>query len=80
MKKVNKLWFENERIFIETADGKTQSQPICFFPRLQCATDIQREEWFESRFGLHWEKIDEDISFESFTWDDSDPFTLFHYV
>ena len=80
MKTVNKLWFDNERIFIETAGGETQSQPMRFFPRLQCATDIQRADWIESHFGLHWEKIDEDISFESFTWDDSDPLTLFHHV
>ena len=80
MKTVSKLWFDNERIFIEIADGKIQSQPIRFFPRLQCATDIQRAEWTESRFGLHWEKIDEDISFESFTWDDNDSLTLFHPI
>ena len=80
MKKIKKLWFDDERIFIETADGDRQSQPMRFFPRLQCATDIQREEWTESYFGLHWEKIDEDISFESFTWDDNDPLTLFHPI
>ena len=80
MKTVNKLWFDNERIFIETADGEMQSQPMRFFPRLQSATDIQRAEWTESHFGLHWEMIDEDISFESFTWDDNDPSTLFHHV
>jgi len=36
-----------------------------FFPRLRQATNIQRSEWKASHFGLHWEKIDEDISFES---------------
>jgi len=80
MKTVNKLWFDNERIFIETIDGKKQSQPMRFFPRLQCATDNQRAKWTESHFGLHWEKIDEDISFESFSWGDNDPLTLFHNV
>ena len=79
MKTVNKLWFDNERIYIETADGKMQSQPMRFFPRLQYATDIQRAEWTESYFGLHWENIDEDISFESFTWDDNDPLSLFNH-
>jgi hypothetical protein len=78
MKKVKKLWFENERIFIETAEGNIQSQPVRFYPRLQQASDRQRSEWTESHFGLHWENIDEDVSFESFTWDDNDPLTLYH--
>jgi len=80
MKKINKLWFDDERIYIETMNGEIQSQPLRFFPRLRQATSIQRSEWTASRFGLHWKKIDEDISFESFTWDDNDPLTLYHHV
>jgi hypothetical protein len=80
MKTINKLWFANDRIFIETTDGKVSSQPMLFFPHLRNATDIQRAEWTESHFGLHWEKIDEDISFESFEWEDCDPLTLYHHV
>jgi hypothetical protein len=78
MKTVKKLWFENERIYIETVGGEVQSQPMRFFPRLRQATDGQRSKWTESHCGLHWENIDEDISFESFTWDDNDPLTLYH--
>jgi hypothetical protein len=80
MKTVNNLWFNDDRIFIETTTGEVHSQPMRFFPRLQQATDLQREEWTESHFGLHWEKIDEDISFESFAWKDNDPLTLYHQV
>jgi len=76
MKTINKLWFDDERIYIETDIGEVLSQPLRFFPRLRQATKIQRLEWTASSFGLHWEKIDEDISFESFTWDDNDPLTL----
>ena len=78
MKSVNKLWFENERIYIETISGYVHSQPMIFFPRLQQATNDERSQWTESHFGLHWEKIDEDISFESFNWNDNDPHTLFY--
>ncbi|MDR0792724.1 MAG: DUF2442 domain-containing protein [Chitinophagaceae bacterium] len=80
MKTINNLWFNDDRIFIETTTGEVRSQPMQFFPRLQQATDLQRKEWTESHFGLHWEKIDEDISFESFTWDDNDPLTLYHQI
>jgi|TergutMp193P3_1026864.scaffolds.fasta_scaffold50300_1 hypothetical protein len=80
MKTVKRLWFEDERIYIETMSGEIQSQPLCFFPRLRQADDRQRSQWTESHFGLHWEKMDEDISFESFTWGDNDPLTLYHSV
>ena len=80
MNTVKTLWFDDERIIIETMTGEILSQPMRFFPRLRQATDKQRSEWAESHFGLHWEKIDEDISFESFTWEDDDPLTLYHHV
>ena len=79
MKTINKLWFDDERIYVESTSGEIQSQSLRFFPRLRQATAIQRSEWTASYFGLHWDKIDEDISFESFTWGDNDPLTLYHH-
>ncbi|MDR0994930.1 MAG: DUF2442 domain-containing protein [Tannerella sp.] len=78
METIKGLWFEDGRIFIETAQGKVLSQSMKFFPRLSKANEVQRSEWSASPFGLHWEKLDEDISFESFTWSDNDPLTLYH--
>jgi len=77
MKTVKRLWFENERIFIETINGEILSQPLQFFRRLKNATKLQQTQWSESPFGVHWENIDEDISFESFYWADNDPKALF---
>jgi hypothetical protein len=77
MKTVNRVWFENNRIFIEILNGEILSQPMRFFKRLAKATDEQRSQWSESPFGLHWNKIDEDISFESFRWNDNDKFSLY---
>jgi len=79
MKTVRKLWFENERIYIETVDGMVRSQPLAFFPRLKQATNKERSQWTESYFGIHWEKVDEDISFESFNWGENNPLTLYHH-
>jgi hypothetical protein len=79
MKTIQNLWFADERIFIETAKGEILSQSMRFFRRLRQATDAQRSEWTESHFGIHWEKIDEDISFESFTWDDNDLLSLYSW-
>jgi hypothetical protein len=77
MKTVNKLWFSRGRIYIDK-DGKVQNQSLRFFPRLRKATEKQRSKWTESYFGLHWLDINEDISFESFTWKDNDAKTLYH--
>jgi hypothetical protein len=78
--RVKKLWFADDRLFIETTEGKQLSQPMRFFPRLRQASPQQRNEWVESYFGLHWKAIDEDVSFESFTWADDDPHTLYYRV
>ena len=67
----NKLWFTDSLIFIETDTGRVLSQPLRFYPRLARATPAQRSAWTQTPFGLHWPQLDEDISFESFTWDDS---------
>jgi hypothetical protein len=64
--------------FIETIKGERLSQPMRFFPRLQKASVAQKKQWTESSFGLHWNKIDEDISFESFSWADNDATRLYH--
>jgi hypothetical protein len=78
MKIVEKLWFTNDRIFIKTTGGDVQSQPLRFFSRLRNSSNSQRAEWSASPFGIHWNAIDEDISFESFTWPDTDTHTFYH--
>ncbi|MDR2910447.1 MAG: DUF2442 domain-containing protein [Bacteroidales bacterium] len=76
--KVIRLWFTDERLFIETAKNEVFSQLLRFYPRLKGATDEQRGQWEQSYGGLHWQAIDEDISFESFNWPDNDPARLYH--
>jgi hypothetical protein len=66
------LWFDNDRIFMETVDGERKSQHLRFYPRLKNASAQQRNKWTTSPFGLHWEAIDEDISFDSFYFDEND--------
>jgi len=78
MKKVKRLWFTDDRIFIETENNNVQSQLLQFFPRLRAADNSQRADWNESYFGLHWDSIDEDISFDSFAWTDNDPLRYWH--
>lgn len=51
---------------METATGDVLSQPLKFYPILRRATDEQREKYSFNVWGIRWEAIDEDISFESF--------------
>ncbi|WP_293787477.1 DUF2442 domain-containing protein [uncultured Pedobacter sp.] len=62
-----KVWFENNRIFIKTLKGESKSHPLSWFPKLLNASEEEREDYTISPFGIHWEKIDEDLSFEGFT-------------
>lgn len=61
-----KVWFENDNIFILNEQGEQLSHPLSWFPRLQKASDEERSNFELSPFGIHWEKLDEDLSFEGF--------------
>lgn len=54
--------FDDSRMFVELADGRTIAVPLAWFPRLLHATPEQRAAVRLSARGLHWEAIDEDIS------------------
>ena len=70
---LKKIWFENERIYGLTYDGKTVWQSLLWYKRLNAATDEQRNNFEMDDEGIHWYDLDEDISFESFEYDDPEP-------
>jgi len=63
---VTKVWFENESIFIKTSTGDTKSHPLSWFPKLKNASQSLLERFTLSPFGIHWEELDEDLSYEGF--------------
>ena len=71
--KAKKVWFEGECIYIETDDGRTLWQSILYYQRLKNATNEQRNDYELGHFGIHWEEIDEDISYESFEYENPEP-------
>jgi hypothetical protein len=73
MIKLKKIWFNDNKIFILTDDGKELWQSLLWYYRLQNATEAQRNNYRISYSGIHWPDIDEDVSFESFTYDDPEP-------
>ena len=62
-----KIWFNENHIFIQTHSGEEKSHPLAWFPKLLNATKEQREDFELPPFGIHWPKIDEDLSFEGFS-------------
>lgn len=51
-------------LIIHLADGRTLTVPLAWFPRLQAATPVQRQnfELLGQGQGIHWSDVDEDIS------------------
>ena len=71
--KAKRVWFDGERIYIETDDGRTLWQSILYYQRLKNATEEQRNDYELGHFGIRWEEIDEDISYESFEYENPEP-------
>ncbi|MDR1780832.1 MAG: DUF2442 domain-containing protein [Tannerella sp.] len=70
---IAKLWFDDGKIYISTADGKQYSQSLLWYHRLLNATTEQRNNYRFSYSGIHFPDIDEDISFDSFLERQTEP-------
>ena len=68
-----KVWFLEDKIFILSQDNEELWQSLLWYPRLKLATELQRETFRLTPFGIRWDEIDEDVSFESFTYEDREP-------
>ncbi len=63
---VEKVWLTDKEVWIRTADGKEACEKFSDYPRLRHATPEQRADFTISMDGLHWNSVDEDLSFEGF--------------
>ena len=70
---LTKIWFADNRIYGETEDGRTLFQSLLYYKRLLNATEDQRNNYEMDDEGIHWREIDEDVSFESFEYDNPEP-------
>lgn len=71
--KIKKIWFADDRIYGETDDGRMLWQSLLYYKRLRNATPTQREDYEMDDEGICWPALDEDVSFESFEYDDPEP-------
>jgi len=56
--------FAKDSLRVSLADGREIIVPLEWFARLRDANDAERKDWrlIGGGIGIHWEKIDEDIS------------------
>jgi len=56
--------FTEDCLRVTLADGREIIAPLEWFARLRDANDDERKDWrlIGGGIGIHWEKIDEDIS------------------
>ncbi len=71
--KIKEIWFDTERIWGRDEEGKEYSQSLLWYPRLRTASEEERKNYTLGLGGIHWRMLDEDVSFESFEYEDAGP-------
>jgi hypothetical protein len=63
---VTKVWIDDVAVYIQTSTGEIASEQFKDFIRLRNATPSQQANYEYDNIGIHWNEIDEDLSFEGF--------------
>ena len=54
--------FDDDTLWVSLSDGRTIAAPLAWFPRLLEAAPEKRAQVELSKYGLHWDALNEDIS------------------
>lgn len=63
---IEKVWLTDDAIWIRTTDGREEFEEFELLPRLKWADKRERNNFELSHFGIHWDNLDEDLSYEGF--------------
>ena len=74
--KIKEIWFDADFIYGRDEEGKEYKQSLLWYPKLRTASAEERSQYTIGLGGLHWRGLDEDISFESFAYEDAEPSAL----
>ena len=74
--KIIKIWFDHDYIYGEDENGSNYRQSLLWYKNIRKVSDEERAQYTFGYDGIHWRNLDEDISFESFTYDDAEPTKL----
>lgn len=69
--RIEKIWFDGDRIYALFDDGRTLWQSLLYYRNLMNAEN--RDDYVIEDDGVHWYGLDEDISNESFEYEDPEP-------
>jgi uncharacterized protein DUF2442 len=72
---IKKVWFDDQRIFVELSDERVIGTPIAWYPNLRKGSPKQWQKfeiWGDGTW-LHWEELDEDLSLEGFLTYNQEP-------
>ena len=72
-KEVIKVWIDDVAVYIQTSKGEIVSEQFEDYIRLRNATPSQRANYEYDNIGIHWNDIDEDLSFEGFFNKENEP-------
>ena len=64
--KIDKIWLTDTAVWIRTDDGREACELFADYPRLKSASADQLGRYEFDDFGIRWEELDEDLSFEGF--------------
>lgn len=76
MSKIVKIYFTPDQIVGVTDDGRELNQSLLWYRQLLEASDEVRNDYKIGASGIFWNKIDVQISFESFEYPDAQPTKL----
>lgn len=74
--KIKSIYFTDTYIIGVDESGKEWPQSLLWYPGLKNATLEDRNNYEVGLDGFHWRNVDEDISFESFFYEDAEPTPL----
>ena len=74
MEKIKNIWFDENRIYLRTTEGRVLSRPLEPYPELKDASMEQRNDFTidEEGTSIRWEGLDADMHISSF-YETSEP-------
>lgn len=74
MEQIKNLWFDADRIYMRSSEGRVLSRPLKAYPELEEATVEQRNDFTidEDGMAVRWENLDADMHISSF-YETSEP-------
>ena len=74
MERIKNIWFDENRIYMKTTEGRVLSRPLEAYPELKDASMEQRNDFSidEEGTSIRWEDLDADMHISSF-YETSEP-------